>query len=119
MWPAASPRSEERRVDKEGRYWRDWSSDVCSSDPSDVNWEAALYDHMCAMLLFWSCAITPGENVASSVTTCDDDGISAISSCEMTVPLVAAVVSISEASAVTSTVWVEAPICNVISTCFT
>src|SRR5947209_4592958 len=26
------PRSEERRVGKEGRYWRDWSSDVCSSD---------------------------------------------------------------------------------------
>src|SRR5947209_6068797 len=25
-------RSEERRVGKEGRYWRDWSSDVCSSD---------------------------------------------------------------------------------------
>src|SRR5947209_5720854 len=28
-WPA---RSEERRVGKEWRYWRDWSSDVCSSD---------------------------------------------------------------------------------------
>src|ERR1035437_4788994 len=27
-----SPRSEERRVGKECRYWRDWSSDVCSSD---------------------------------------------------------------------------------------
>src|SRR5947209_1249351 len=26
------PRSEERRVGKECRYWRDWSSDVCSSD---------------------------------------------------------------------------------------
>src|SRR3712207_4120955 len=25
-------RSEERRGGKEGRYWRDWSSDVCSSD---------------------------------------------------------------------------------------
>src|SRR5947209_498593 len=25
-------RSEERRVGKEERYWRDWSSDVCSSD---------------------------------------------------------------------------------------
>src|ERR1035437_204527 len=25
-------RSQERRVGKEGRYWRDWSSDVCSSD---------------------------------------------------------------------------------------
>src|SRR5947209_6992611 len=25
-------RSEERRVGKESRYWRDWSSDVCSSD---------------------------------------------------------------------------------------
>src|SRR5947209_1922024 len=25
-------RSEERRVGKEWRYWRDWSSDVCSSD---------------------------------------------------------------------------------------
>src|ERR1035437_162320 len=25
-------RSEERRVGEEGRYWRDWSSDVCSSD---------------------------------------------------------------------------------------
>src|ERR1035437_801458 len=29
---APKPRSEERRVGKEGRYWRDWSSDVCSSD---------------------------------------------------------------------------------------
>src|SRR5947209_8172391 len=27
-------RSEERRVGKEWRYWRDWSSDVCSSDLS-------------------------------------------------------------------------------------
>src|SRR3712207_5690980 len=26
------PRSEERRVGKECRYWCDWSSDVCSSD---------------------------------------------------------------------------------------
>src|ERR1035437_5636637 len=25
-------RSAERRVGEEGRYWRDWSSDVCSSD---------------------------------------------------------------------------------------
>src|SRR3712207_750257 len=25
-------RSEERRVGEEWRYWRDWSSDVCSSD---------------------------------------------------------------------------------------
>src|ERR1035437_748104 len=29
---APKDRSEERRVGKEGRYWRDWSSDVCSSD---------------------------------------------------------------------------------------
>src|SRR5947209_8622042 len=28
----ANHRSEERRVGKECRYWRDWSSDVCSSD---------------------------------------------------------------------------------------
>src|SRR3712207_2884544 len=28
----ALPRSEERRVGKECRSWRDWSSDVCSSD---------------------------------------------------------------------------------------
>src|ERR1035437_5800790 len=28
----ASARSEERRVGKECRSWRDWSSDVCSSD---------------------------------------------------------------------------------------
>src|ERR1035437_9641563 len=28
----AHTRSEERRVGKECRYWRDWSSDVCSSD---------------------------------------------------------------------------------------
>src|ERR1035437_860590 len=28
----SSARSEERRVGKECRYWRDWSSDVCSSD---------------------------------------------------------------------------------------
>src|SRR3712207_3395098 len=27
-----SERSEERRVGKACRYWRDWSSDVCSSD---------------------------------------------------------------------------------------
>src|ERR1035437_5474566 len=30
------PRSEERRVGKEGRYRRDWSSDVCSSDLGDL-----------------------------------------------------------------------------------
>src|SRR5947209_5143828 len=29
-------RSEERRVGKEWRYWRDWSSDVCSSDLATV-----------------------------------------------------------------------------------
>src|SRR5947209_4894459 len=29
---ALDSRSEERRVGKECRYWRDWSSDVCSSD---------------------------------------------------------------------------------------
>src|SRR3712207_2836730 len=29
---APSSRSAERRVGAEGRYWRDWSSDVCSSD---------------------------------------------------------------------------------------
>src|SRR3712207_3001200 len=29
-------RSEERRVGKEWRYWRDWSSDVCSSDLADA-----------------------------------------------------------------------------------
>src|ERR1035437_8818793 len=27
-----STRTEERLVGQEGRYWRDWSSDVCSSD---------------------------------------------------------------------------------------
>src|ERR1035437_6403716 len=31
------PRSEERRVGQEGRYWRDWSSDVCSSDLGSVH----------------------------------------------------------------------------------
>src|SRR5581483_10142360 len=34
-WRRSRPfetRSEERRVGKECRYWRDWSSDVCSSD---------------------------------------------------------------------------------------
>src|ERR1035437_9239947 len=31
-WFPAVSRSEERRVGKESRYWRDWSSDVCSSD---------------------------------------------------------------------------------------
>src|SRR5947209_3125369 len=30
--PDELKRSEERRVGKEVRYWRDWSSDVCSSD---------------------------------------------------------------------------------------
>src|SRR5438445_8216 len=30
--PNLIDRSEERRVGKDGRYWRDWSSDVCSSD---------------------------------------------------------------------------------------
>src|SRR3712207_3340025 len=28
----ARPRSEKRRVGEKWRYWRDWSSDVCSSD---------------------------------------------------------------------------------------
>src|SRR5947209_7490488 len=31
-------RSEERRVGKECRYWRDWSSDVCSSDLVQDDW---------------------------------------------------------------------------------
>src|SRR3712207_91850 len=31
-----SIRSEERRVGEECRYWRDWSSDVCSSDLSSA-----------------------------------------------------------------------------------
>src|SRR3712207_5107562 len=31
-WREQKTRSEESRVGKEGRYWRDWSSDVCSSD---------------------------------------------------------------------------------------
>src|ERR1035437_4168248 len=30
--PRDSSKSEERRGGKERRYWRDWSSDVCSSD---------------------------------------------------------------------------------------
>src|ERR1035437_3120934 len=30
--PSTESRSEERRVGKACRYWRDWSSDVCSSD---------------------------------------------------------------------------------------
>src|SRR5947209_8084372 len=37
-------RSEERRVGKEWRYWRDWSSDVCSSDLAQLyqeQWRAA------------------------------------------------------------------------------
>src|SRR3712207_5332119 len=32
-------RSEERRVGKEWRYWRDWSSDVCSSDLGAISTE--------------------------------------------------------------------------------
>src|ERR1035437_9909964 len=32
----SSRRSEERRVGKECRYWRDWSSDVCSSDLAEL-----------------------------------------------------------------------------------
>src|SRR3712207_5917134 len=31
-------RLEERRVGEEGRYWRDWSSDVCSSDLLTANY---------------------------------------------------------------------------------
>src|ERR1035437_9173077 len=31
-WLQPRDRSEERRVGEESRYWRDWSSDVCSSD---------------------------------------------------------------------------------------
>ena len=54
--------------------------------PSAVNCEAALYDHRCATLLFWSCATTPGDNTASSVTTCEEVGISMISCWVMTVP---------------------------------
>src|SRR5258707_256282 len=30
--PGRNVRSEKRRVGEEWRYWRDWSSDVCSSD---------------------------------------------------------------------------------------
>src|SRR5947209_7420526 len=38
-------RSEERRVGKECRYWRDWSSDVCSSDLSTRRRAAAPRTH--------------------------------------------------------------------------
>src|SRR5947209_5294725 len=34
LYDISVSRSEERRVGKEWRYWRDWSSDVCSSDLS-------------------------------------------------------------------------------------
>jgi hypothetical protein len=73
--------------------------------PFTVNWEAAPYDQRCATFWFWSCAMTPGDRVASSVVTRDTEGISVICSCVMTVPDVAEVVSISGASAVTETVW--------------
>src|SRR5947209_2959087 len=42
-------RSEERRVGKERRYWRDWSSDVCSSDlhfVPDVLYEVSLVERL-------------------------------------------------------------------------
>ena len=67
--------------------------------PSTVICEAASCDHRCAVLLFWSCCSTPGDSVARSVSTRDCDGISRIWSCEITVPEVAAVVSISGTSA--------------------
>src|SRR3712207_1692311 len=37
----AGKRSEERRDGKKGRYWRDWSSDVCSSDLWTTQWGLA------------------------------------------------------------------------------
>ena len=71
--------------------------------PSTVICEAASCDHRCAVLLFWSCCSTPGESVARSVSTRELEGISRICSWEMTVPDVAAVVSINGTSAVTVT----------------
>src|SRR3712207_253416 len=38
--PRADRRSEERRGGEEGRYWRDWSSDVCSSDLATIRWRS-------------------------------------------------------------------------------
>src|SRR5438445_471612 len=48
----ARQRSEERRVGKEWRsqghtrYWRDWSSDVCSSDLDRANGQTGFFDNM-------------------------------------------------------------------------
>src|SRR5436190_17644138 len=85
--------------------------------PSAVNCEAPMYDHGRTMLLFWSCATTPGDSTASSVGTCESVGISVISRDEMTVPDVAEVVSIRAASAVTSTDCVIAPTSSTTSSC--
>ena len=76
-----------------------------------------MYDHGRTMLLFWSCATTPGDSTASSVGTCESVGISVISRDEMTVPDVAEVVSIRAASAVTSTDCVIAPTSSTTSSC--
>jgi hypothetical protein len=59
---------------------------------------------MRATLLFWSCATTPGERVASRVGMREKDGISVICCVVITVPEMAEVVSMRGASAVTSTV---------------
>src|SRR5476651_782151 len=50
-------RSEERRVGKERRYWRDWSSDVCSSDLSEIN-VTPMVDVMLVLLIIFM-VVTP------------------------------------------------------------
>ena len=72
---------------------------------------------MWATLPFWSCAVTPGESVASRVTRWLEDGISVISLLVITVPEVPDVVSMSGTSAVTSTDCVVAPISSRLSIC--
>src|SRR6266567_3272422 len=85
--------------------------------PLAVNCEAPLLDHACTTLLSWSCGMTPGESSASSVTTCDDEGISRISSLVTTVPETAEVSSISGASAVTTMDCEDAPTSSDTSIC--
>src|SRR3712207_1134983 len=59
--PRRDDRSEERRVGKEGRYWRDWSSDVCSSDLR------MLRRNGCYEWVRWNTAVDPHRRLFYSV----------------------------------------------------
>src|ERR1035437_8947248 len=55
----ADGKSEERRVGKKGRYWRDWSSDVCSSDLQH-RVSSPLHLPLCPCAPSNRCTIRPG-----------------------------------------------------------